>query len=191
MEWWWHLYYIRYAAVMTTTKYTGNLSCTWKVSPTWTVYIYPYVWQDCTKSIAGAMGLYFAIGVCYIPRNIHVFCHFIFVVVVWHSLILPMPFRIISLALAHMIAMVPVNTLRPKQNGRHFPDDVFKCIFVNENVWNSIQISLKFVPKGPNNNIPALVQIMAWRRPGDKPLSEPMMVILPTHICVTRPQWVK
>ena len=36
----------------------------------------------------------------------------------------------------------------------------------------------------------ALVQIMAWRRPGDKPLSEPMMVSLLTHICVTRPQWV-
>ena len=32
---------------------------------------------------------------------------------------------------------------------------------------------------------------MAWRRPGDKPLSEPMVVILLTHICVTRPQWVK
>ena len=41
------------------------------------------------------------------------------------------------------------------------------------------------------NNNPALVQIMAWRRPGDKPLSEPMMVSLLTHICVTRPQWVK
>ena len=41
------------------------------------------------------------------------------------------------------------------------------------------------------NNIPALVQIMAWRRPGDKTLSEPMMVSLPTHLCVTRPQWVK
>ena len=51
-------------------------------------------------------------------------------------------------------------------------------------------MSLKFVPKGPINNTPALVQIMAWRRPGDKPLSEPMMVSLPTHICVTRPQWV-
>ena len=32
---------------------------------------------------------------------------------------------------------------------------------------------------------------MAWRRPGDKPLSEPMLVFVPTHICVTRPQWVK
>ena len=55
----------------------------------------------------------------------------------------------------------------------------------------SIKFSLKFVPKDPMNNIPALVQIMAWRRPGDKPLSGPVMVSLLTHICVTRPQWVK
>ena len=40
------------------------------------------------------------------------------------------------------------------------------------------------------NNNPALFQIMAWRRPGDKPLSEPMMVSSLTHICVTQPQWV-
>ena len=81
-----------------------------------------------------------------------------------------------------------VNTLRPRQDGRHFADDIFKCIFLNENVSIAIKISLKFVPKGPINNNLALVQIMAWRRPGDKPLSEPMMVSLPTHICVTRPQ---
>ena len=84
-----------------------------------------------------------------------------------------------------------LNTLRPRQNGRHFADDIYKCIFLNEHVWISIKISLKFVPKGPINNIPALVQIMAWRRPGDKPLSEAMMVNLPTRICVSRPQWVK
>ena len=66
----------------------------------------------------------------------------------------------------------------------------FKHIFFDENVWIPIKISLKFVPKGPINNIPALVQIMAWRRPGKKPLSEPMMINLPTHICITRPQWV-
>ena len=83
-----------------------------------------------------------------------------------------------------------VNTLRQRQNGRHFADDIFKCIFLNENVWIPMKISTKFVPKGPSNNIPTLVQIMAWRRPGDKPLSEPMMVSLTTHICVTRPQWV-
>ena len=56
-----------------------------------------------------------------------------------------------------------------------------KCIFLNENVWIPIKISLKFVPKGPINNIPAMFQIMARRRPGDKPLSEPVMVSLPTY----------
>ena len=81
-----------------------------------------------------------------------------------------------------------VNTLRPRQNGRHFPDDIFKCIFLNGIFNISIKISLKFVPKDPINNIPTLVQIMAWRRPGDKPLSEPMMVSLLTHLRVTRPQ---
>ena len=65
---------------------------------------------------------------------------------------------------------------RPRQNGRHFPNDIFKCIFLNDDEWIPIKISLKFVPKGLKNNIPALVQIMAWRRSGDKPLSEPMMV---------------
>ena len=84
-----------------------------------------------------------------------------------------------------------VNTLRPRQNGRHFAADIFKYIFLNENVWIPIKISLKFVPKGWINNIPALVPMMAWRRPGDKPLSEPMLDSLLTHICVTRPQWVK
>ena len=82
------------------------------------------------------------------------------------------------------------HSLRPRQNRRHFADDIFKRIFLNENVWIPIKISLKFVPKGPINYIPALVQIMACRRPGDKPLSEPMMVSLLTHICVTRPQWI-
>ena len=80
-----------------------------------------------------------------------------------------------------------ISTLRPRQHGRHFADDTFKCIFMNENVIISIKIWLKFVPEGPINHIPALVEIMACRRPGDKPLSEPMVVRLPTHICVTLP----
>ena len=88
------------------------------------------------------------------------------------------------------VEVIPINTLRPRQNGHHFTDNIFKCIFLNENVWMSIKISLMFVPKGPINGIPALVMIMAWRRSVDKPLSEPMMVSLMTHICVTRSQWV-
>ena len=57
-----------------------------------------------------------------------------------------------------------INTLRPRQNGRHFADDIFKCIFFNENVWFPIKISLNFVPKGLINNIISLVQKMAWRQ---------------------------
>ena len=83
-----------------------------------------------------------------------------------------------------------VNTLRLRRNWQNFADNIFKRIFFNENVLILIKISLKYVPEGPINNIPALVQIMAWHHPGDKPLSEPMMVSLLTHICVTRPQWV-
>ena len=63
--------------------------------------------------------------------------------------------------------------LKPEQNGRHFPDDIIKCIFLNENIRISIKISLKFVHKGPINNNPALAQTIAWRRRGNKPLSEP------------------
>ena len=51
-------------------------------------------------------------------------------------------------------------------------------VFLNEKMGVSIKISLMFVPKGPINNILALVHRMAWCRPGGKPLSEPMMVIL-------------
>ena len=151
-----------------------------------------------------------------------------------------------------------VNTLRPRQNGRHFTDVIFNCVFWNENVWISIDILLKLVPRdqinhyddvimcaiasqiaslmivystvypgadqskhqssaslafvwgihrGPVNSphkwpvtrkmfpfddvimqFPALVQIMAWRRLGDKPLSKAMLVSLLTQICITR--WV-
>ena len=77
-----------------------------------------------------------------------------------------------------------------RQNGRHFTDDIFKCIFLNVNIWILIKMTLNFVPKDSINNILSLVQIMAWCRPGDKPLSEPMMARLTTHICMARPQRV-
>ena len=54
-------------------------------------------------------------------------------------------------------AVAIMATLRPRQNGHHFADDTVKHMFLNENVRISIEISLKFVPKGPINNIPALV----------------------------------
>ena len=73
---------------------------------------------------------------------------------------------------------VSLRLLRIEQNGRHFTDDMFKRIFLNENVliWN--KISLKYVPWDLIDNMPALVAIMAWRRSGDKPLSKPMLTQL-------------
>ena len=84
-----------------------------------------------------------------------------------------------------------LKTLRPRNSRLHFPEDNFKCIVWNEYEWIPIKISLTLFPKGPMHNIPALVLIMARRRPGDKPLSEPMLARLLTHICVTQPQWFK
>ena len=67
---------------------------------------------------------------------------------------------------------------------RHFPKH-----FLEWSYHDLTKISLKFVPKCPINNIPTLVQIMAWRQPGAKPLSEPMLVRLLTHVCIIRYQW--
>ena len=64
---------------------------------------------------------------------------------------------------------------QPRQNGRHFPDDIFKWIFLNETLYVSLKISLKFVLRFRISNILPLVLILAWRRLGEKPLSEPMM----------------
>ena len=75
----------------------------------------------------------------------------------------------------HLELIVYLTQSPPGQNGRHFADYIFRCIFVNENLWILVKISLKFVPNVQISNIPALDQIMAWRRPDDKPLSEPTM----------------
>ena len=57
----------------------------------------------------------------------------------------------------------------PRQNDHHLAHDISKCIFLNEIARISIRISLKFILKYPIDNKSALVQVMAWRRTGDKP----------------------
>ena len=54
-------------------------------------------------------------------------------------------------------------------------DGIFKCMFLNENGRVPNYISLKFVAGSLVHNKPALVQVMAWGRMGDKSLPEPMM----------------
>ena len=63
-----------------------------------------------------------------------------------------------------------INSPPAGQNGCHFADDSF-----NEKFCISIQISLRYIGKSPTDNKAALVQVMAWRWTGDKPLSEPML----------------
>ena len=79
---------------------------------------------------------------------------------------------------AQVVQQGAINTLRLRQNGQLFPDDILKYIFLNTNVRIPIKSSMTFAPGGPICNIPAFVQMMACSRPGNKPLSEPMMVNL-------------
>ena len=65
-------------------------------------------------------------------------------------------------------------------------DDIFKRIFLNENVSILVQISLKFVPKGPIDNKSALVQVMAWRRQATSHYLSQWWTSSPTHIYGTR-----
>ena len=77
-----------------------------------------------------------------------------------------------------------MKTLRPRQICHHFAN-IFKCIFFNENAWNSLKMSQNFLKFEFFSNATALVHIMAWCWSGDKALSELVMVGLLMHICGT------
>ena len=167
-----------------------HLTCWWPLSDPWSVHL------TC-KSLCG-VGVWKFIGTICIMRHIDELKRSWYSWIVDRTAFVSRNFGEISKCFHGSIYQIgqyqklfSFNTLRPRQVGRHFPDDILRWIFLNENSWILINISLKFVPRVPINNIPALVQIMACRRPGDKPLSEPVMDWSPTHICVTRPQWVK
>ena len=103
--------------------------------------------------------------------------------------------QIIQRQITYSLDLKKINVLTAKQIGRHladdFVDDILKCILSKKNVLISIGIPLKFVPQCQINNIPALLQLIIWCRLGDKPLTEPLMFSLLTHMCITRPKWVK
>ena len=89
------------------------------------------------------------------------------------------------------VNIIIIDSSLPGQNGRHFADDIFRCIFVNEKLCILIKISLKFVPKDLIDNYSTLVQVMAWCRRGNKPLPEPMLPSSLTHLWGTRGRWGK
>ena len=116
-------------------------------------------------------------------KAVHVLCH----------LIAPSS-RLCEILLEHVLADIEMPLIGlynlfnkwPPFRRRHF-----QMHFLNENVWISIKILLKFVPEGPINNIPALFQTMTWCWSGDKSLSESMVFNLMMYICITCPHWVK
>ena len=79
--------------------------------------------------------------------------------------------RATALRIGLAFPWISFNTQRQKRNRRHSADVIFKCTFLNANELISIKILLKCIPKDPINSIPALVQIMAWNRLGDKPIN--------------------
>ena len=85
----------------------------------------------------------------------------------------------VSLMFHWSSARLYLNSSPPGQNGRHFADDIFRCVFVNEKSCILIRISLNFVPKGPIDNNPALVQIMSVHYLNQCLLDSLM------HICIT------
>ena len=88
--------------------------------------------------------------------------------------------------------LLTLNTLKPRQNSSHFADDIFERIFLNKNVWISINIPLKFLHRGQMNTNSASVQVMSWCRTCRQQaitwtIGDPASV----HICIMRPQCVK
>ena len=91
-----------------------------------------------------------------------------------------------------LVEMVTFHLYGMHEFNANSADDIFKCIVLKENYRILIKISLLFAPKSTIDNKPALVQVMAWRRIGGKPLHEPMMTqITDAYICGTRGRWVK
>ena len=83
-----------------------------------------------------------------------------------------------------------INTLSPRRNGHNFPDDIFKGICLHENDELRLRFHWRLFLSFQSSIFATLVQTIAWRWPGDKPLSEAMVVSLLAHVHYTRPQWV-
>ena len=83
-----------------------------------------------------------------------------------------------------------INALRPRQNGRYSAYDIFKCILLNENLRILITISLKFVPNGSIEIMPALFLVTAWHGQAQGHYLNRWRSSLLAHKGITRPQWI-
>ena len=103
-----------------------------------------------------------------------IFSFKVFIIVPLHHLTF-LRYRLMLICYTKCSSKADANSSPFEQNGQHFADDIFKCSFMNKKFCILILISPKFVPKSPSDNKPLLVQLMAWRRTGDKPLPEPIL----------------
>ena len=81
---------------------------------------------------------------------------------------------------------VPLTHWVREKNGPHFANEIFKLNFLYEGCGTLTQISMKFVPMGPVDNILALVQKMAWRRIGAPIYIRTNYGLVYGHFCVTK-----
>ena len=87
----------------------------------------------------------------------------------------------------HIYLIQCLNTLRPRQDGCLFADDILKCIFLNLNSWIPNKISWKYVAWRLIDNKPSMFQIMGCRRAGDNPI----VWTIDGVYYETRPRWVR
>ena len=80
-----------------------------------------------------------------------------------------------------------IHTLRPRQHGYQFADDIFKINFL---AWKLYSNSQELVSKYPINNKPAMVQTLVWRQLMTSHDLNQWWPNLWTHLCITWPQWV-
>ena len=76
------------------------------------------------------------------------------------------------------LTWISVNTLRLLENGEHVVNNIFKCIFFNVDYDNSMEILLQFVPRGPINNMSALVKVIVRCQIGVEQFPEPMTTMI-------------
>ena len=68
--------------------------------------------------------------------------------------------------------------------------DILRTTHSNGFTWNTVFISLNFFPKGPIENMSALVQVMAWRQTGHKPYLDWLWLSSFTYVCHLGPVFI-
>ena len=133
----------------------------WKTRVQKGIDVLTVTWYNRIFVSSPAATCYRRIKTCYFPGVIILFCPTFMLLLDWKIL----------KSLSHW----GISTLRSKQYGWLFVDDILECIVLTENMRVLIEIPLKFALKGAIDNKSALVQVWSWCRSGDMPLPGTML----------------